>query len=93
MEDVTENTYLGDIISSDGKNSKNMESRVLKGIGKITEITHMLEMVSFGEHYMEIVLLLRESIFLNGILTNAEIWYSLTENEIQEFESLDKKRK
>ena len=53
----------------------------------------MLEMVSFGEHYMEIVLLLRESIFLNGILTNAEIWYSLTENQIQEFESLDKKRK
>ena len=40
---------------------------------------------------MEIALLFRESIFLNGILTNAEIWYSLTENEIQEFESLDKK--
>ena len=91
MEEVTEDTYLGDIISSDGKNSKNVKNRILKGTGKITEITHLLEMVSLGEHYIEIALLFRESIFLNGILTNAEIWYSLSENEIQEFESLDKK--
>ena len=47
-------------------------------------------MVSLGEYYIEIALLFRESIFLNGILTNAEIWYSITENEIKEFEKLDK---
>ena len=39
---------------------------------------------------MEIALLLRESKFINGILTNAEIWYSLKKEEIKEFEDLDK---
>ena len=48
-------------------------------------------MVSLGEHHIEIALLFRESKFLNGILTNAEIWYSLSDNEIKEFESLDRK--
>ena len=28
--------------------------------------------------------------FLNGVLTNSEIWYNLTEAEIQEFENLDR---
>lgn len=81
MEEVEEDTYLGDIISHDGKNTKNINNRISKGNGKITEILKLLEMVSLGEYYIEIALLFRESIFLNGILTNAEIWYSITENE------------
>ena len=51
---------------------------------------NLLEMVSLGEHYMEIAILLREAIFLNGILTNSEIWYSVTESEVLEFENLDR---
>ena len=43
MEEVTEDTYLGDIISSDGKNSKNLEHRISKGIGIISQIMHILE--------------------------------------------------
>ena len=27
---------------------------------------------------------------VNGVTTNAEIWYNLSENEIKEFENLDK---
>ena len=73
MEEVTEDTYLGDIISSDGKNSKNLEHRISKGIGIISQIMHILESVSLGEHYIDIAMLLRESMFLNGVLTNAEI--------------------
>ena len=46
-------------------------------------------MINLGEHYFETVTLLRESVFLNGILTNAEIWYSLTKDEIKELEDLD----
>ena len=38
---------------------------------------------------METVILLRESVFLNGILTNGEIWYNLTKDEIRELENLD----
>ena len=90
MEKVEEDTYLGDIISSDGKNTKNIADRISKGIGKISQIEQLLDMVSLGEHFMEIALLFRESMFINGILTNAEIWYSFSESEVREFESLDR---
>ena len=42
MGHVTEATYLGDIISHDGKNTKNVNSRVAKGLGIITDIMNML---------------------------------------------------
>ena len=70
MENVTEDTYLGDLISSDGKNRKNVDKRISKGLGIISQITNLLEVVSFGHYYIEIALLLRESMFLNGILHN-----------------------
>ena len=89
MSNVTEDTYLGDIISSDGRNTKNVTSRISKGIGIITQINHLLEMVSLGHHYMEIALLFREALFLNGILTNCEIWYGFSSSEVKEFENLD----
>ena len=39
---------------------------------------------------MEIALVLRESMFVNGILFNAEVWYGLTKSELAEFEKLDR---
>jgi hypothetical protein len=90
MEGVEEDMYLGDLISSDGKNRKNVEKRISKGIGIITQILNLLDIVSFGQHYIEIALLLRESMFINGILFNAEIWYGLTKTELSEFENLDR---
>ena len=51
---------------------------------------NMLETVTLGEHYFTTAVLLRESKFLNGILTNSEIWYGLTNDEINEIESLDR---
>ena len=90
METVTEDVYLGDVISNDGKNKKNVENRISKGLGIITQIMNLLESISFGQHYIEIALLLRESMFLNGILNNVEVWYGLTQSEIEEFEDLDR---
>ena len=48
-----------------------------------------LETVSFGSHYFKIALLLRESLFINSILTNSESWYGLTPSEIADLENLD----
>ena len=90
IESVEEDTYLGDLISGDGKNKKNIEKRISKGLGIISQILNLLELVSFGKHYMEIALLLRESMFINGVLFNAEVWYGLTKAEINEFEKLDR---
>ena len=45
--------------------------------------------MTFGEYYFSTALLLRESKFLNGILTNAEVRYGLTNTEDDELEELD----
>ena len=63
--------------------------RISKGLGIISEIMNILEKVTLGEFYFPTALLLRESMFLNGILTNAEIWYGLSNAEIKELEDLD----
>ena len=57
-------------------------------IGK--KIMNLLEVVSFGQYFMEIALLLRETMFLNGILNNSEAWYGLTNSEISDLEDLDR---
>ena len=90
IQKVSEDTYLGDVISADGQNTKNIKNRISKGLGIITEIMNILESVTLGVHYFSTAILLRESLFLNGILTNCEIWYGLNKSEIQELESLDR---
>ena len=90
MPEVTEETYLGDILSCDGKNAKNLKSRISKGIGIVNQITNLMERISFGQHHFEIAILLRDSMLVNGMTTNAEIWYNLSESDIQEFENIDK---
>ena len=90
METVQEDTYLGDVISGDGKNTKNISKRIAKGLGIISSITNLLDKISLGSFYFEMAILLRESMFLNGILTNAEIWHNVQKKEIEELEELDR---
>ena len=90
MQLVSSDVYLGDEISSDGSNRQNIQRRVSKGNGKISEIMSMLEKTSVGVHYFKIAMLLRESIFLNSVLTNSEVWYGLTSADIDLLEAVDK---
>ena len=89
MECVDSDTYLGDVIASDGTNTLNIRKRISKGNGVISKIVNILESVSLGEHYFKIALLLRESLLLNAILSSSESWYGLTQSEIEELESVD----
>ena len=90
MPEVKEEKYLGDIVSCDGKNTKNIRNRISKGLGAINQIFNILKSVYLGRHYFEVALLLRQSLLLSKILTNAEIWYNLRPSEICELESMDK---
>ena len=90
MEQVKCDTYLRNILSKDGKNNLNIEARVSKGLGIVSQIMDILKCVSFGAHYFEIALTLRESIMINGMLTNCEVWYGLTDNEVGQLEEVDR---
>ena len=46
----------------------------------------MLQEISFGKHYFEIATILRDSLFINGILWNMETWYDVKEKEIVDLE-------
>ena len=72
MQQVDYDEYLGDIISNDGSNDKNIEKRVGRGIGVTSDIMNILETVSLGKHLFRISKVLRDSLFLNSILTNGE---------------------
>ena len=50
----------------------------------------MLNSVSFGHKYFEIAVTLKEARFINGILTNCDVWYSLKKTEVDELEEVDK---
>ena len=62
--------HVGDIISSDGKNNLNIESRATKGLGIVSQIIDTLKTVSFGAQYVDIAATLRES-----QLNNGNVWY------------------
>ena len=90
IEKVEAETYLGDIIASNGKNCKTIQSRSNKGLGIISHILVMLETITLGEHYFQSAILLRESLFINGVLTNAEVWYGLSSTDMKPLIDLDK---
>ena len=90
MEKVNSDTYLGDIISRDGKNKLNIENRAAKGVGIVSQIMDTLKTVSFGEHYFMMAAALRESMLVNGILTNCDVWYGLTDIDVGHLEEVDR---
>ena len=90
MGEVESDEYLGDIIANNGKNTKNIQTRVAKGLGIVSHIIDLLKNVSFGKHFFEIARTLRESLFVNGLLTNCEVWHNLHESEINKLEEIDR---
>ena len=90
MENVEHDTYLGDVISKDGKNTKNVEARTSKGLGILGHIMDVLKRVNFGGHYFKIAITLREAMLVGGILTNSEVWYGLKTKDIEKLEEIDR---
>ena len=49
----------------------------------------MVDGLSLGHYYYGISFLLREAILLNGMLTNLEVWYPISSNQIEILENVD----
>ena len=89
IESSEEERYLGDLITSDGKNTKNILARKSKGIGIVDKICNHLNNVFFGPYHFQTALMFRESMLLNSILVNSESWYNLSDTDIKNIESVD----
>ena len=90
VKKVKEDTYLGGIITDKCNNEKKIERAKSKGMAMISTIMSILNDIRFGRYFYEIAILLRESLFINTMLWNVESWYNFTENEIEEFEKIDR---
>ena len=88
MDSSENEKYLGDLISNDGSNTKNVQARRAKGMGNVDQIMDILNGTVFGPFYFEVVLL-RKTLLVNSILTNSEAWYGLKNVEIEKLEQVD----
>ena len=89
MEENEDEKYLGDIVSTDGKNLKNIKARIVKGKGIVIRILNILESVPFGKHYFEVGMILRDTLLISSMLHNSEAWYNVTNAELDLLESVD----
>ena len=82
-------TYVGDILTDSVNNDKNIENRVNKGIGSVSETVATLRQISLGHFHFEIALIFRESLILSRILFSCEIWYKITKAQIRKLSEVD----
>ena len=89
IDNSDEEKYLGDLITADGSNTKNIKARKAKGFGIVDSIISMLDTVFFGPFFFETAIILRSSFLINSILLNSEVWYGVTKAETEELEVVD----
>ena len=88
IKSVESMDYLGDVVSCDATNTLNIQSRVTKGQGVITDILQIIEGIYFGEFTFEAFIMLRSSLFLSVITNNLEVSV-LNKTDVKTLESLD----
>ena len=89
MNESSQEKYLGDIIDSSGTCRKTVEERRSKGFGIVAEILAILEDIPLGRYILQVGLMLRQAMLLNGILYNSESWHSVNEVELRILEQGD----
>ena len=89
MEEKNSERYLGDVISKDGKNIKNIQARVNKGTGIVRNILTMLDGIPFGKYHFEAGVILRNTLLASSMLFNSEVWYNVTNSELELLETVD----
>ena len=90
METNKQERYLGDIITCDGKQAKNINRRIAKAWSYFAEIKALINEFPIGKRTTQVGLMLREAMFLNVILYNSESWHEITQKHMEELALVDK---
>ena len=86
---ISSEKYLGQVISSDSKNTRNIEKIRNKGIGIQNRVIQMLEAMPGGQFHFEIAIILRNSHIISSMLSSSEVWYGITQVELEQLEQVD----
>ena len=82
--------YLGEVVSSDGKNIDNISQRRKRGFGTIKDIVNILDNMCLGPLMFNKAVVLRNSMLVGTLLTCSEAWYNVTEADLVQLEQMDK---
>ena len=85
MKTSNKEKYLGDIITHEGKIDATIEDRIKKAWSYYAEIRAILNEFPFGKRKTEIGLMLREAMFINGILFNSEACHNVRHTYSKKF--------
>ena len=86
MTRTSHETYLGEIVSCDGRNDLNIENRRNKGIGAISQIFTTLKQV-----HCEVALIMRDTMLISKLIFPSEIWYNITKQQFKKLEVIDER--
>ena len=88
IKETTTYKYLGDVISSDGKNTKNIESRKTKTYATTININSIASTEVLRRIETSVLIELHDKITIPGLLANAESW-SLSKTEYTEIDKIE----
>ena len=90
MATSSKQTYLGDVLSSNGKTDMNITERYNKGLGVANQVFSILKEVHFGNYYFEMAVLFRDSMLVNSILCSVEALYGVKKAHVEKLEAVDR---
>ena len=90
MKNVEDKKYLGQILSNDLKNDKNINYKVNKSYGNVNKIITTLIERPFGKFTFQAATVMRNGILIGSLLNKSETWIQLTKKNIEEIEKPDK---
>ena len=88
LSQKSEQRYLGDIVTTDGKCDKNIQNRRNRGVGIVNEIMNILERTAFGKYFFEVALMLRNSLLWSSGLLNCEAWVNISNKNMKSLEQV-----
>ena len=74
------------MLSSEGTNIIDIQAKCNRGVGTVNRIKTILETMFFGKFVFEVGKTMIESMLLGSILSNIEVAYNLTQNEVDKLE-------
>ena len=89
MKNSKKEKYLGDLLNEKGTSKDTIENRINKAWSYVSEIGAILNEFPFGNKRIQVGLMLREAMFLNGVLHSCEAWHGIGTTQIAQLERVD----
>ena len=89
IEKVTEQKYLGFVLSSTGDNMANIRAIKKKSIGVVRKTLNELDGLHLKEYYFECSIVMMNVMIRSSILYASDMYYQLKETELRQLERIE----